>query len=270
MFTVDVVPPRLRRTVVGRPPRAALPIAIHAHPPAADPLEIVIVAIPARDEADSILDCLGSIDRAAGGCPLEVRVAVAADRCHDATASLARSFVSRNCAITVLEGRWRGVGAARAAAVEAASNDRPRAWIANTDADCRVPTDWLAAQLALARGGADAVAGVVRLGDDAPLHLLERFAAMYATPWSAGHVHAANMGVRLDAYRAVGGWSPSAVLGEEHDLWRRLRTKHFAAVHDPSLWVETSHRFDGRAPGGFAATMRRLSNDGSGWLADSA
>jgi hypothetical protein len=220
-----------------------------------------VVAIPARDEEGSIVACLASVDRAAEHCPLPVRVAVAADRCQDRTAELAAGFDARHCAVVVVAGRWRTVGEARAAAVTAAtSGESGRAWIANTDADCRVPEDWLDRQVASAARGLHAVAGTVRLDrTQAPAELWERFGAHYA---AAGrrrrHLHAANFGVHAAAYCRVGGWSSGSALGEEHHLWRRLRDGRCRLLHDDELWVYTSHRRDGRAPGGFASTLGRL------------
>ena len=122
------------------------------------------MAVPARDEEASIAACLASIDRAAGRCRVPVRVVVAADRCRDRTAELVAGFVASHCEVAVVTGHWRSMGTARAAAVAAGtSHGATGSWIANTDADCRVPEDWLDRQLELARRGIHAVAGTVRL-----------------------------------------------------------------------------------------------------------
>jgi glycosyltransferase involved in cell wall biosynthesis len=220
----------------------------------------VVVAIPARDESASIDACLASIDRAAARCAQVVRVVVAADRCRDDTADLARAFVGAHCNVTVVGHRWSSVSAARAAAVAVGLDGATNGWwIANTDADCRVPPDWLSRQLDVARRRVHAVAGVVRLDPAAPEPLAERFRHHYAVGTHRHrHVHAANLGVCVEAYRAVGGWSPHSAIGEEHHLWRRLRQRHVEALHDPALWVFTSHRTHGRVVGGFATRLRRL------------
>jgi hypothetical protein len=206
-----------------------------------------------------IVDCLASIDQAAARCSEPVRVVVAADRCRDRTAELASSFVPVHCHVSVVAGRWRTVGAARAAAVAHGVGARSHGWIANTDADCRVPSDWLQRQLDLARSGIHAVAGTVRLDGSAPAQLADRFHQAYGGATTGHrHVHAANFGVRVDAYRLAGGWSPHSALGEEHHLWRRLRRRRLDVVHDESLWVFTSHRVHGRVIGGFATKLRRL------------
>lgn len=222
----------------------------------------MVVAIPARDEEATIVGCLQSIDLAAASCAVPVRVVVAADRCRDRTAQLARGFVSAHCEVSAVHGRWRTVGEARAAAV-AAARPGPACWIANTDADCRVPADWLHRQLGRARAGVGAVAGVVRL-DPAivPLLLADRFGEHYAALGRRRHhVHAANMGVHAAAYGRCGGWSAHSQLGEEHHLWDRLRRHQYPILHDDDLWVFTSHRTLGRAPGGFADGLRRLAGE---------
>jgi hypothetical protein len=248
---------RHRSTVIAR--RRAARLVTAARQPMRPP-GAVLVAVPARDEAEHIIACLRTIDDAAASCDVPVHVVVAADRCGDGTGELAASFVPTHCRVSVIEGRWRSVSGARAAAVATGRAEAGGAdvWIANTDADCRVPADWLAVQLGVAAQGVAAVAGTVRLAEDAPIDVAARFRRMYVAKAGQGHVHAANLGIHAEAYEAVGGWSPSTSLGEEHHLWRRLRRHRFHAAHEAGLWVYTSHRTHGRATGGFASVLRRL------------
>ncbi len=86
-----------------------------------------------------------------------------------------------------------------------------RTWLACTDADSAVPEHWLTRQLDLADAGADVVVGTVRpeLAALSP----DRARAWLAThrPGHAnGHVHGANLGVRLTAHDAAGGFAPVA------------------------------------------------------------
>ena len=163
----------------------------------------------------------------------------------------------------VVEGTWRGAGAARAAGVTAglaACAVAPAAvWLASTDADCVVAEDWLARQLAHAAAGHAAIAGIVRLDPCAPARLRAEFAASYAVGVETHrHVHAANLGVSAGAYLDVDGWSPHAVVGEEHNLWRRLRRAGHAVLQPVDVVVTTSARTHGRVVGGFASTLARL------------
>jgi hypothetical protein len=89
--------------------------------------------------------------------------------------------------------------------------------------------------------------------------LLAEFTASYAVSGCTHrHVHAANLGVRASAYLAVGGWSPHAVVGEDHNLWRRLRTAGLATQHPVDVVVTTSARTHSRVIGGFASALARL------------
>jgi glycosyltransferase involved in cell wall biosynthesis len=251
----------MRRTTV---PRRAPRRALAAPRPAPAPITPVVVVVPARDEAVHIGACVRSIDRAAGRCgDTRTVVVVASDHCRDATASIARSTSTSHVELVVLEGRWHGASAARAAGVAAglgvAGVDPASAWLANTDADCTVPTCWLADQLRHAGAGADAVAGVVALDAAAPQRVRRLFAERYEVGLDAhGHVHGANFGVRAVAYHAVGGWLARTVVGEEHDLLRRLERRGWRVVQPLDAPVSTSARLRGRAAGGFAAWLARL------------
>ena len=129
---------------------------------------------------------LPALDRpcCGAGAGIDVVVIVAADCCRDDTAARARATPMARSRVVVVEGTWRGPGAARAAAVTAGLTaggcDAATTWIASTDADCVVAEDWLVAQLRQAAAGCDAVAGIVRLDPAAPPRLRAEFAAAYA------------------------------------------------------------------------------------------
>jgi glycosyltransferase involved in cell wall biosynthesis len=254
----------MRRTTV---PRLTPHRGRAATRPATAPITTVVVVVPARDEAAHVAACLRSIDRAAGRwAGRRTIVVVAADRCRDATAAVARATVTRHVELVVLEGRWPGVSAARGAGVRAGlavrGVDTASTWLANTDADCTVPASWLVDQLRHAATGADAVAGVVGLDAAAPEHLRQLFAERYRVGVDAhGHVHGANLGVRASAYERVGGWLARTVVGEEHDLLRRLERRGWRVVQPLDAAVGTSARLHGRAVGGFASWLARLDVD---------
>jgi cellulose synthase/poly-beta-1,6-N-acetylglucosamine synthase-like glycosyltransferase len=189
-------------------------------------------------------------------------IVVVADSCTDDTADRARRALGR--AGAVIEAEAGSAGAARRAGVElglARSSSRAaRTWIANTDADSTVPPTWITNQLRLAADGVHAVAGVVRLARDAERTsaLQQAFTATYryGPAGTHSHVHGANLGIRADAYLAAGGWS-DMVIGEDHDLWRRVRSNH-VGVWSTVSYVWTSARRVGRAPNGFAADLAAL------------
>lgn len=234
------------------------------------PVRQVVVAVPARNEAPTIAGCLASLFEAAHLVEVPVRVVVAADSCHDDTAVVARDMGRAGGAcVEVIEGEWHTAGRARAAAVDHALGNIGRAsattaWIANTDADCVVPTTWLRDQLAWAADGADAVLGVVDLDPErTDQTLLSAFVATYVLDDDThDHVHGANFGVRANYYWAAGGWSTTAVVGEDHKLEKRLRSIGADIRRPSSLTVVTSSRTVGRLPAGFAHRLAHLA-DGS-------
>jgi glycosyltransferase involved in cell wall biosynthesis len=213
--------------------------------------ERIAVVVPARDEAERIDACLASIALAAAQADIAVTIIVVADGCLDDTAARAR----RHPGVTVLETEGSNVGGARAAGV-ALALDRGATWIANTDADSTVPPNWLAAQLALARRGADVIIGTVqpRFAELRPDEI-ESWRRTHGDGQSLGNIHGANLGMTADAYRRAGGYFPLPE-HEDTDLVRRLRQTGAAVIASDLARVETSGRHVGRTPGGYARYLR--------------
>ena len=222
-----------------------------------------LVAVPARNEQGSIAACIRSVDVAARESGVRTLVVVAADSCDDETLLAALTTDTSFATCHVIQGRWGRPGAARAAAVASglAQMSRPvtGCWIANTDADCTVPPDWLARQMSLS-GHFDAVAGVMDLDDsNASSDLVARFAHAYDLGGhSHAHVHAANLGLRGTVYESIGGWCRRTEVGEDHDLWGRVRRAGFRTLHSTEVRVTTSARLESRVEGGFATDLRGL------------
>jgi hypothetical protein len=129
---------------------------------------------------------------------------------------------------------------------------RERIWIASTDADSRVPRDWLVEHLALAESGVGLVLGTV-VPDPADLDP-ERLAAWYGAHRLAdghGHVFGANLGVRADVNGAAGGF-PARASGEDEALVLAAKALGVRWRATDACRVVTSGRLRGRAPGGFA------------------
>jgi cellulose synthase/poly-beta-1,6-N-acetylglucosamine synthase-like glycosyltransferase len=225
------------------------------------------VVVPANDEAEHIGPCLTALHRSLKAIEHPGRrhhTVVVADACRDRTVRVARTALAGWGEVVEVE--VRSAGAARGIGVERllehlATSPRDRLWLASTDADTVVPVDWLIRQLELADAGAVATAGVVAVDtfDGHPAHVRDRFLTGYDGPPDEAHphVHGANLGVRGDAYLAVGGWLPLAV-GEDRELWRALRDRGFATASSRSLTVTTSGRAAGRARGGFADFLSAL------------
>lgn len=229
---------------------------------AVPPPATVVVAVPAHEEQDLLPACLASLRVAAAqpGLP-PVRVVVVADSCTDRTADVAGA-----AGVDVLEVCLRSAGAARRhgldAAVAGAGVPLERLWLATTDADSRVPTEWFVDQLRWRALGWDAVAGTVAV-DDWQEHVrgvAERFSTRYA--WNGPdhpHVHGANLSLSGAAYRAVGGFPPLA-LAEDHALVAALEARGLRVARAGTCPVLTSARRDPRSSGGFGELLRRLAD----------
>jgi GT2 family glycosyltransferase len=234
-------------------------------------ISAVGVIIPARDEGGLIAACLAHLRVALAALPsrIERAVCVVADRCVDDTARIARagfagwpraSVVPNARAATI--GEVRGLGIRQVSAM-LASHEPARTLLLSTDADSTVRPDWALEHLRLAETGWHAVAGVAELAEPLAPVIASRYAAVHGRARDRdghGNVYGANLGVRADAYAAVGGFAPVAT-GEDHDLWRRLCAAGFRCRYAYGPVVTTSARLDGRAPDGVAALLRELHED---------
>jgi cellulose synthase/poly-beta-1,6-N-acetylglucosamine synthase-like glycosyltransferase len=219
----------------------------------------VAVIIPAHDEAATIGRCLRSVLSACDAAFVESAVVVAADRCSDGTADIARGILGPRG--VVLEGDFGTAGRARAAGTTwALANVAPR-WLANTDADTTVSVDWVAHQLDHFYDGCGGVAGVVDVEHFAEFNLQVELAfhAYYAgeADHEHPHIHGANMGFSAEAYLASEGWQ-DVLAGEDVCLWASLRANGVRLLSCRGLSVTTSGRRHARATGGFATFLARL------------
>lgn len=160
------------------------------------------VVIPAHDEEQLIAACLDSVRRAAAHpslhgeavCPL-----VVLDACTDASLPIVSASGFSHMTIGA-----HNVGVARAVGSQALLARGVR-WLAFTDADSRVASDWLVAQL---QAGADAVCGPVSVDDWSGLapSVSAIWAKRYHDADGHRHVHGANLGVAAYAYARAGGF----------------------------------------------------------------
>jgi cellulose synthase/poly-beta-1,6-N-acetylglucosamine synthase-like glycosyltransferase len=227
-----------------------------------------VVVVPAHNEFAALSRSVGAIRTAGIAAAVPTSVVVVLDSCDDESASLAGQFGPEVHFVTVTE---RNVGAARAAGFRYARSTLPgddeRTWYATTDADTEVGADWLVRQLG---SGADMVLGLVRVGQWR--HHSEQAAELYEARYESEtavqqHIHGANMGFRPAAYWGVGGFA-SLASGEDVDLVERFRGAGLQVHQDEHLWVTTSDRRHGRAPGGFAEHLADVSREVADELAD--
>ncbi|MCW6510898.1 glycosyltransferase [Lichenifustis flavocetrariae] len=252
----------------------------------------LIVAIPANNEADRIEACLAALamQRDHYGAPLaegSFEVLLFANNCSDTTVELANAIAAAvpyrlHVIEETLSPEMSNAGRARKRAMDLAAEHLERAEvpygaILTTDADSRVGPTWVSATREALAKGVDCVAGyidadpaeIIRLGSDFLKRgrLEDRYLRLIAEieargdprphdPWPNHRVSSgASLAVSLAAYRAIGGLPPLA-LGEDAALTRRLEASGFLVRHTMEVHVTTSCRFDGRAAGGAADTMR--------------
>jgi GT2 family glycosyltransferase len=256
-----------------------------------------IVAIPVCNEEDRLAACLASLVMqvslcGALLCDASFGLVLLFNNCIDRSVAVARRHLERTglpviLAQVQLQGEQANAGWARGLALDLAAlwleRRRSRDGILlTTDADSRVPNDWVAHNLAAIERGCDGVAGQVVLesSEEAslPLALIHRgriesayeraLLALSARldplphdPWpnhwtSSG----ASLAVTLRAYRAIGGL-PLVACGEDRALVSALMHKDLRIRHDPNIKVVTSARLVGRAQGGTADAMRLRCSD---------
>ena len=221
------------------------------------------VIVPAANEERTIAACLASVTAArrhlarSRTAAVQVKVFVVLDGCQDQTAAVAVRFPGVR-PVLISAGR---VGAARHAGAQVAIGSAPPArelWLANTDADCVVPRDWLSVMVAEARRDVHVVLGTVLPGPGLPAAVRAAWLSGHHLRDNHPHIHGANFGIRADAYMALGEWQPLA-LGEDVDLAERAASAgHLRVIRTASIPVITSSRPAARVPGGFASYLTSL------------
>jgi glycosyltransferase involved in cell wall biosynthesis len=211
------------------------------------------VVVPAHNEQDLLPGCLAALR--AGVLP-PTEIIVVADACTDHTARIAAEAGAE--VVTVTAGN---VGRARAAGMaHALRHGGAGLWLATTDADSRVPPDWLAWHARHAALGTDLLVGTVAVSDWSPWPEAVRYAYERRYRTTRGHVHGANLGCAGEAYQGLGGFA-----GLDHDEDRDLVTRATRAGlrvrYDATCPVLTSARRTARAPSGFAAHLASVAED---------
>jgi len=250
----------------------------------ADATPTAIIAIPVRNEVERIEACLQAIDAQVGLAPGSLGLVLFLNNCTDGTDALvARLAPALSIPVRVASEEFSGAhaGWARRKAMDLAA-----AWlgdagnmgiILSTDADSRVPPNWVVRNRAAIEAGADAVAGRVELdAAEAALlppslpargHLEDIYDALITEaearidpdpndPWPCHRTAiGATLAVTRTAYRAVGGM-PEIPLGEDGAFIARLIEHGLRVRHATDVCVTISARLTGRAPGGVADTIR--------------
>ena len=241
----------------------------------------VVVAIPARNEADRIGPCLTALNRQ------QYRpdtVVLLLNNCTDETEIIARALAPRlrfrlHLICRDLPPDQANAGHARRLAMAiAAAHAGPDGMLLTTDADTILPPDWVERNLVALQNGADLVCGRIVLDpaeaalipahlheDDARecclIGLLDEIAWIvdpdpYDPPPRHTEAAGASLAVSADAFKRVGGL-PALPSGEDRAFVDALRRIDARIRHDPAIEVMVSGRLLGRAEGGMADTIRR-------------
>jgi hypothetical protein len=136
--------------------------------------------------------------------------------------------------------------------------------LAHTDADSKVPADWLIRQRWYATRGTDLVVGAVEVDHwrDWPNGLRTAYEAFYRRAQREGrhHVHGANLGVSARAYLSLGGFAAVPV-GEDRQLIAAAERVGLTVEYAADLIVKTSGRRHARVDGGgFHRFLARMAN----------
>lgn len=244
-----------------------------------------VVAIPVCNERQHIVACLRSLDQQRGLIPGQLGVLLFLNNCNDGSFDTVAAIApALTCALRVVvcDDAAASAGWARRRAMDAAADwldeTGGEGVLLTTDADSRVPLDWVARNLAGIAAGADAVAGRLALDPDdaallpAALHargalegeyetLLTEIAArldpLPGNPWPHHWCRSgASLATRLGTYREIGGM-PDIPCGEDRAFVEAVLAHDLVVRHDPDLVVVTSARLQGRAKGGVADTIRQ-------------
>lgn len=219
----------------------------------------VSVCIPVKNGGGRLGKCLQSL-RELDYPPDKVEVIIADGRSTDNTREVAQSFGA-----LVLDNVGEIVASGRNLAFGAATGD----FIASTDDDCVVPSDWIKQALEGFRDeSVAAVGGISLLPADAPrwaraANYIFRLAShagysVQADHLSNGHAEdlpGCNTFYRTRVFHAVGAFDEGLVTAEDVDFHDRIRTRGFSLIAMPGLFVWHDKR---PTPTGLFRQMRRF------------
>lgn len=242
------------------------------------------VAIPAKDEQETLGAALKALDRAAENYEGDVAIYVLANNCCDQTLAVLQHARLRKARLswagTSLLPPYQHAGWARRLALDGAAEllNYPDDVLASTDADTVVAPNWFTRTAHHLDNGVDAVAGqaLTRRSDrralvekaQRRLNLLNRYhialnwlradmAVSQHDPWPRHFYEGgASLAVTLGMYRATGG-APTPPVGEDRALFDAVRQAGGKVRHPLDVRVFTSGRTQGRAAGGMADTLAR-------------
>ncbi len=255
----------------------------------------VCITVPVRNEADGLTATIRSFAQQvdSSGRPLEsnlYEVLMLANNCSDDSAqrarAIAQSYPKLNLQVieACLPEAIAHVGTARRLVMNEAYRRLAKIGLAGriiaaTDGDTIVASNWISTLISEFDQGVDAVGGRIltrratdlELTSKVSLYFLRRLAYQYLTAQIEAFLapqshdcwprhfqyYGANMSVLAEVYGKIGGLPP---LPQEEDvaLYQRLQQIDAKIRHSPDVRVFTSARRVGRATGGLAELMEKL------------
>jgi Glycosyl transferase family 2 len=233
------------------------------------------IVVPVHDEEDLLggaLEALeAAVDQVAG--QVQCHTVLVYDACRDRSRQIGtawrRDLRRRGIVRPVSEidiaarnvGSARRAGCALALTAGAEANVGPGSiWLATTDADSRVPEDWLSVQIASHEAGADVWSGTVTVRDWA--HRAHGTAAEWLRLYEAelDPAHGASLAVNGQVYVDAGQFE-QLTSGEDRALLSAASALGVRCHYDRTAPVLTSARRQARAPHGFASALQRVEEE---------
>ncbi len=238
---------------------------------ALDRTQALGVVLPVHNEEDLLGAALNSLqDAFASICAwrIEGQFVIVLDSCTDSSAQIVeqwrhrRQRESNSPEVKIVTSERHNVGFARGLGCATLLDtwhrlDPATVWIATTDADSRVPKEWLKAQVLQHELGVDLWCGRVSVSDWSSRRegTSEQWQRKYEE--EADPIHGTSLGCNAELYLASGGYRPIES-SEDRDLCGRLQAMGAVVHYDSSVPVVTSARRDARAPLGFAHALYRV------------
>ncbi|MBX2988550.1 MAG: glycosyltransferase [Bdellovibrionaceae bacterium] len=213
----------------------------------------ITIGLVVRNEESRLLPCLRSLVENHLR-PFRIRIVMVDNHSSDGTLALAEEFLAgADVPFQIIRRQSNHLAAARNDVLRAAAEG----FVAFTDADCRVPADWVArlAQRLASHPEAAAVGGGNQpptehpfraswelLAEDRWLHhgsVQARHQPLRAKIRAVPHLSTCNVMYRLSALQEVRGFSARHERsGEDLDLSYRLRRRGWRLLEEPRLSVE--------------------------------
>ena len=226
------------------------------------------VVVPVHNEQSLLAEALRSLVEAfdeLSQWDVSLNAAIVLDACTDDSEEIAREW-QHNLArdrsfidVTIVICHAKNVGYARGLGCSTLLAQSSRfspseVWLATTDADSRVPRDWLSTQVIQHEVGVDHWSGRVAVADWSEHRSDTRAWWQNEYEEEIHPIHGTSLGFNGAAYLAAGGFAPLKT-GEDRALHRALVAHGVRTHYDSAIRVVTSARRRARAPLGFAHAL---------------